>query len=432
MSAVDHRLGGKRRQALQARRELIRRPLEHPPTAKSEQAVSHEDDRLARRPPGDMTERVTSDVQNAEGRLTQGHLIAARNDTIQRRDPPDLFWPDDLTIGLGLEPFIPARMIGMPVGIEDEIQPAPATGLELSQDRLSVRAVDRGHKAGRLVADKKAVVVDQARELTDRKGHLLYIGLMRRDVIEIRRFYATPLGQMAARLIGARLSDAWGPLTGQDVLGLGYAAPWLSEMRDARRALCAMPFAQGAEAWPRAARCRTTLVDEDALPFATGVFDRILAIHAIEEASDPLATVRELGRVLKPSGRLVLVVAGRGGLWARSENTPFGDGRPYSRGQLERLVREAELEPFAWSQALFGPPWRRLAGVADTLETWGDRLVPGAAGVVMLEAVKTQLALRAQPAAERVRPRRAESLAPQPAGLTPINHRAMDIADEPD
>ena len=255
---------------------------------------------------------------------------------------------------------------------------------------------------------------------------------MRRDVTEIRRFYATPLGQTAARLIGARLSDAWGPLTGQDVLGVGYAAPWLGEMRDARRALCAMPFGQGAEAWPRAGRCRTALVEDDALPFSTGVFDRIVAIHAIEEATDPLALVRELGRVLKPSGRLVLVVAGRGGLWARSENTPFGDGRPYSRSQLERLVREAELEPFAWSQALFCPPWGRLVGMADMVETWGGRLVPGAAGVVMLEAIKTQLALRPEPVTQRVRRRRTEAMAPQPAGLTSINRRAMDIADEPD
>lgn len=255
---------------------------------------------------------------------------------------------------------------------------------------------------------------------------------MRRDVTEIRNFYATPLGQTAARLIGVRLSDAWGPLTGQDVLGVGYAAPWLEDMRDARRALCAMPHAQGAEAWPRAGRCRTTLVEDDTLPFATGVFDRILAIHFIEEAADPQALVRELGRVLKPSGRLVLVVAGRGGLWARSENTPFGDGRPYSRSQLERLVREADLEPFAWSQALFGPPWGRLSGMADVMETWGGRLAPGLAGVVLLEAVKTQLALRPRAATAPVPARRAEALTPQPAGLSPPYRTGVEIRPEHD
>jgi len=250
---------------------------------------------------------------------------------------------------------------------------------------------------------------------------------MRRDVTEIRQFYTTALGRTAARLIDARLKDAWGPLTGQDVLGLGYAAPWLDEMRDARRAVCAMPHGQGAEAWPRAGRCRTTLVEDETLPFATGVFDRILAVHAIEEANDPLALVRELGRVLKPSGRMVLAVAGRGGLWARSERTPFGDGRPYSQGQLERLVRDADLEPFAWSQALFCPPWPRLSGMADTLETWGARLTPGVAGVVLLEAVKVQLALRPRPAAAPARARRRDSLAPQPAGLTPSPRRSVEI-----
>ena len=64
---------------------------------------------------------------------------------------------------------------------------------------------------------------------------------MRRDVTEIRRFYASPLGVTASRLIGAKLHDAWGSTAGQDVLGVGYAAPWLEPMSEARRAVCAMP-----------------------------------------------------------------------------------------------------------------------------------------------------------------------------------------------
>lgn len=255
---------------------------------------------------------------------------------------------------------------------------------------------------------------------------------MRRDVTEIRRFYASPLGSTACRLIGTKLHDAWGSTTGQDVLGVGYAAPWLESMGDARRAVCAMPFGQGAVAWPSAGRCRSALVEDDCLPFATGLFDRVLAVHALEEASDPLAMVREMGRVLAPSGRLVLVVAGRGGFWARAENTPFGHGRPYTRGQLEKLVRDAELEPFAWSQALFCPPWSRLRGMTNALETWGGRLAPGAAGVVMLEAVKTTLALRPQAVAEAAPARRRAVLSPQPAGFSPPEPAKMEIGRERD
>lgn len=255
---------------------------------------------------------------------------------------------------------------------------------------------------------------------------------MRRDVTEIRRFYTSPLGGTAARLIGTKLHDAWGSTAGQDVLGLGFAMPWLEPMTDARRAVSALPFGQGAVAWPSAGRCRSALVEDDCLPFATGLFDRVLAVHALEEAADPLAMVREMGRVLAPSGRLILVVAGRGGLWARAENTPFGHGRPYTRGQLETLVRNAELEPFAWSQALFCPPWSRLGGMADVVETWGGRLAPGAAGVVMLEAVKTRLALRPQAAAEPARARRRAVLSPQPAGFSPPEPAKMEISRERD
>lgn len=238
---------------------------------------------------------------------------------------------------------------------------------------------------------------------------------MRREVSEVRRFYETAIGAVAARMIARKLSDAWGSTDNLDVLGVGYAPPWLEPMGEARRALAAMPGGQGAEAWPLP-RSRTCLIEDDALPFPTGAFDRVLAVHALEEARDPVAMVREMSRVLAPSGRLILVAAARGGLWARSEHTPFGQGRPYTLGQLERLVEAAELEPFARAHALFAPPWRQLAGAADMFELVGQTLLPGLSGVVLLEAVRTTYALRpvgvAAPAFEL-----APDLAPQAAGM---------------
>lgn len=240
---------------------------------------------------------------------------------------------------------------------------------------------------------------------------------MRRDVLELRDFYATPLGAVARRAIARKLDEAWGGAAGCDVLGLGYATPWLDGLPAARRTVAAMPAQQGVEGWPAAGRNRTALVDERALPFATGLFDRVLVAHGLEEADDAAALLREAGRVTAPSGRLVIVAAARGGLWARAEKTPFGHGRPFTRGQLERLVREVELEPFAWSQALYLPPWSSLTGAADGFEQLGPRLLPGAAGVVLLEAVKHTFALRLAPARGRLAPARAGLLAPQPAGL---------------
>jgi SAM-dependent methyltransferase len=165
------------------------------------------------------------------------------------------------------------------------------------------------------------------------------------------------------------------------------------------------------------ARNLTTLVGEDSLPFANALFDRILMVHGIEESPDPLALLREVWRVLAPSGKVVVAVAARNGLWANSEKTPFGHGRPYSRGQLAELLREAELEPSGWTRALYVPPLNWMAGWAEGFEQTGSRLWPGFAGLLLMEAVKQTFAVKPKGHAARVR-RARPLLAPAPGALS--------------
>ena len=91
------------------------------------------------------------------------------------------------------------------------------------------------------------------------------------------------------------------------------------------------------------------------------MFDRVLAVHALEEADDPAALLAEIGRVMAPTGRLIVAVSSRDGVWTGAETTPFGHGRPYSRSQLESLIREADLEPAGWTRALYVPPVGAMA-----------------------------------------------------------------------
>jgi hypothetical protein len=110
----------------------------------------------------------------------------------------------------------------------------------------------------------------------------------------------------------------------------------------------------------------------------------------------------------------VVAVAARNGLWANAEGTPFGHGRPYTRGQLAELLREAELEPSGYTRALYVPPATWLAGWAEGFEQAGSRLWPQFSGVVLMEAVKQTFAIKAKGVrvpARRLRP----VLAPVPA-----------------
>lgn len=267
---------------------------------------------------------------------------------------------------------------------------------------------------------------------------------MRRDVLELRQFYASELGAAARAMVGRKIVEAWGDAHGQDVLALGYATPFVADLRrQARRVIAAMPAQQGVEIWPAGERNLATLVGEESLPFRNALFDRVLLVHAIEESSDPVKLLRDVWRVLAPSGRVIVVVAARNGLWANSERTPFGQGRPYSRGQLAELLREAELEPSGWTRALYAPPVTWLAGWAETFEQTGSRLWPSFAGLVLMEAVKQTFAVKPKgvlarakaarpllaPGAAPVRRAPENSLLEAGGGILSLTDRPLRAAD---
>jgi SAM-dependent methyltransferase len=227
------------------------------------------------------------------------------------------------------------------------------------------------------------------------------------DVVELRSFYASPLGQAARHLIGQQMRKLWPDLRGQRLLGFGYATPYLGAFRaEALSTIAFMPAGQGALPWPEGARGLTLLADETQLPFPERSFDRILLIHALEFGEPPREMLREIWRLLGDDGRLLVVAPARRGLWARSERTPFGQGEPYSMSQLTRLLRDSLFTPMTTARALYLPPIgsATLVGWGPTWERFGRRFCPRFAGVLMIEAGKEIYAAALQ---SRLRRRRA-------------------------
>lgn len=212
---------------------------------------------------------------------------------------------------------------------------------------------------------------------------------MRPSVEQFNSFYASSFGQVVKRVIGAKIKEAWPNLGGLDTLGIGYATPYLRAFKDARRTICAMPASQGAEIWLGATgKNQSLLVEDEALPFPTALFDRILLIHALENSQAPTKLLCECARLLSPQGRLIVAVAARGGLWANTEKTPLGFGQPYSRLQLETALRQAELEPVAYTPALFVPPMSAFMASSDLFENLMRPILPMFGGMILMEASK--------------------------------------------
>ena len=112
------------------------------------------------------------------------------------------------------------------------------------------------------------------------------------DVVELEEFYKTQLGHLVQRSVRARVRELWPNVDRDAVLGLGFPNPIMARYgRESHRALIAQPAGQGADWWRPRGRNATTLVFEDALPFPDLSFDRIIALHLLENTESLGATL---------------------------------------------------------------------------------------------------------------------------------------------
>ena len=255
---------------------------------------------------------------------------------------------------------------------------------------------------------------------------------MRTGVSEMTRFYDGLLGQLASTHVRAKLSEAWGDARGLRVAGFGYTTPFLPAFREAERAVALMPEGLGQTRDEGVPSCT---VSGHLWPLPDASIDRLLIVHGLEEVPGPRRVLREAWRVLTDDGLLIVVCANRRGLWALAERTPFGAGRPYSRSQLDKLLRESMFAPTAYAQALHFPPIGHdaLLRLAGTWERLGDAigalpvLLPSLAGVNLIEARKSMAVPIAGSKAEVFGPAFAPGLL-RPARRTPQSARTQNTA----
>ncbi|HYS46948.1 MAG TPA: methyltransferase domain-containing protein [Rhizomicrobium sp.] len=211
---------------------------------------------------------------------------------------------------------------------------------------------------------------------------------MPQTVRDLAAFYDAPLGQLARRAIAREIHALWPDLRNYRVLGYGFAIPYLSAFSGTERCIAAMPAPVGVVGWPEEKNA-ALLCEEDALPFPDVFFDRILIVHGLESAESLRPLLRQLWRVLAPEGRILLVAPNRASLWAQVQKSPFGHGRPFSRMELESLLKDALFEPGRWRRALYAPPFETVTRSGTGWEKVGSRLFSRIGGVHVVEAAKS-------------------------------------------
>lgn len=225
---------------------------------------------------------------------------------------------------------------------------------------------------------------------------------MRDDLREVTDFYASRSGRVAARLLRRKLATLWPDATRLRVLGMGHTQPFLSVWEhDATLCIAAERGGPGNTPNTQSLASASCIVADLQLPFPDLSFDRILLGHALETAPDGPRLLRAVWRTLKDDGRLLLMVPNRRGIWAHAENTPFGQGAPSSKRQIERLLADALFRIERTDGALWLPPGniRPMLRAGRLVERTGARIAPQLCGVLLIEAVKEVYA--ALPAGKR-------------------------------
>uniref|UniRef100_B1XUL9 Methyltransferase type 11 n=1 Tax=Polynucleobacter necessarius subsp. necessarius (strain STIR1) TaxID=452638 RepID=B1XUL9_POLNS len=140
------------------------------------------------------------------------------------------------------------------------------------------------------------------------------------------------------------------------------------------------------------------------LPFASESLDLIVLPHVLEFAADPHQILREVDRVLRPEGRLIISGFNPTSLWGAKQYLSRLVGSPYlpRDGQFISLIHLKdwlELLNFSLDRGHFGCYKFPLQGEAvmrkmNFLEKMGNRWWPIFGAVFLVSAIKRQQGIR--------------------------------------
>jgi SAM-dependent methyltransferase len=88
---------------------------------------------------------------------------------------------------------------------------------------------------------------------------------------------------------------------------------------------------------------RVTLGAAEKLPYEDGTFDLVTALDVVEHLDDDLAGLREMRRVLRPGGRVLLFVPTFMFLWGLQDDVS-NHRRRYRLPELQRVLEQAGFE----------------------------------------------------------------------------------------
>lgn len=213
---------------------------------------------------------------------------------------------------------------------------------------------------------------------------------------------ASDVGAITERLEQRLILELLGDVGGRTVLDMGCGDGKLAVALAKRGARVAATDASGpmidaarSLAAEQDAEIRFEVATADRLPFPDASFDIVVAVTVLCFVEDAAPVFREMARVLRPGGRLVIGELGKWSTWAAQRRIRAWLGSPIWRrgrfrtaGELRALAGYAGLVPGPVRGAIYYPRW---GWAARLLAPWDGRLgrmTTAGAAFIALSAMK--------------------------------------------
>ena len=210
---------------------------------------------------------------------------------------------------------------------------------------------------------------------------------MSSEPIAVKEWLSTPLGRRCLANEQRLMRRALERVFGEQMLQIGAWGPRNAFLRYARTQR------RGLVDW-RPGVAADVVSDPEQLAVASDSVDAVLLPHTLERTSSPHAVLREVDRILRADGHLIVLSFASGGLWGvrhllSSAGYPNGRDQAIREGRLRDWLELLSFEVPAATPYCHTWPIERFSQIKILpREEWAQRWLPLFSGGYLLRAQK--------------------------------------------
>jgi SAM-dependent methyltransferase len=212
---------------------------------------------------------------------------------------------------------------------------------------------------------------------------------------ELQSFYESKLGQFAYKNIDNSLNQIWPSSTNEIIIGIGYSNLYLNKFL-LKNNLCSSIIPSSFIKEQNLSNLKLDCLNSSIiskfndLPIASSSADKILLIHLFEYTNQQNSLLREIWRVLKPGGKLLIVVPNKFSIWPIFCKIQFKKSKFFTIMQLHNILTESMLIPVKTSSTLFSLSEfnKFIPELSNIFENWSSKWLLPFGGMILMEAEK--------------------------------------------